>query len=62
MSKFMSTRSSEQCRSHHQKYEIKFQTFQRIVDHIWDKLKEMQSPKPSTLHKNVEIVVPQIHF
>ena len=38
MTKFLKSRSSEQCRSHYQKYELKFQTFDNIVAHIDEKI------------------------
>lgn len=38
MTKFLKSRSSEQCRSHYQKYELKFLTFDNIVAHIEDKI------------------------
>lgn len=34
MAKYLKTRSSEQCRSHHQKYEQRFETSQKIISHI----------------------------
>jgi hypothetical protein len=34
MSKFISTREAEQCRSHHQKMEKKFSSFSRILLHL----------------------------
>ena len=38
MSKFLKTRSSDQCRSHHQKYEIRFKNFAGIVNFIESKV------------------------
>ena len=34
MAKHLCSRSSEQCRSHRQKYELRFLEFDKIIDHI----------------------------
>lgn len=43
MSKFVKTRSAEQCRSHHQKYEKKFENFDSIVNFIMKKTDNIES-------------------
>lgn len=34
MAKHLCSRSSEQCRTHRQKYELRFLEFDKIIDHI----------------------------
>lgn len=34
MAQFVGTREAEQCRSHHQKMEKKYETFLRILEHL----------------------------
>ena len=41
MSKFLTSRSSEQCRSHHQKYELRFGRFDKIVAYIIEKINQV---------------------
>lgn len=40
MADFVKTRTSEQCRSHHQKYEIKFGQFSNIIEHLTEKIEK----------------------
>jgi len=58
----MLTRSSEQCRSHHQKYELKFGNFQAIVNHISSKLEEDQIRNTPSMPKNNESIRLQSPF
>lgn len=51
MAKYLGTRSSEQCRSHHQKYEIRFITFDNIMVHIESKILEDRKKTESNLHQ-----------
>ena len=40
MGKYVKSRSSEQCRSHHQKLELKLKSFDGIINYIQDKIKD----------------------
>ena len=40
MGKYVKSRSSEQCRSHHQKLELKLKSFDGIIKFIQDKIKD----------------------
>lgn len=44
MARVIKTRSSQQCRSHHQKYEIKLKTFDNIVAYVEGKIIDSQIP------------------
>ena len=41
MTRFLKSRSSNQCRSHYQKYEIKYGNFDRVVEYLESKLKKV---------------------
>ena len=41
MAHYIQSRSSEQCRSHHQKYELKFRDFDKIISYIERKIQDL---------------------
>jgi len=46
MSRYLGTRTADQCRSHHQKMEKKCLSFHKILDHLAETFSDCSRPRP----------------